>query len=67
MSVTIHKSYERGYADYGWLKTAHSFSFADYFNPLRERFGALRVLNDDIIDGGSGFDTHPHANMEIIT
>jgi quercetin 2,3-dioxygenase len=57
----------RGKADYGWLKTNYSFSFAQYFNPERIHFGALRVLNDDIVAGGAGFDTHPHDNMEIIT
>lgn len=67
MKTDFHPSYERGHANHGWLDTYHSFSFAMYFNPLREQFGALRVLNDDTIDGGSGFDTHPHANMEIIT
>lgn len=67
MEVKIHKSTERGSADYGWLKARYSFSFANYYNPLRERFGVLRVLNDDIVDGGGGFDTHPHNNMEIIT
>lgn len=67
MEVKIHKSSERGSADYGWLKARYSFSFANYYNPLRERFGVLRVLNDDIVDGGGGFDTHPHNNMEIIT
>jgi quercetin 2,3-dioxygenase len=67
MEVKIHKSTERGSADYGWLKARYSFSFANYYNPVRERFGVLRVLNDDIVDGGGGFDTHPHNNMEIIT
>jgi quercetin 2,3-dioxygenase len=57
----------RGKADYGWLKTNYSFSFAQYFNPESIHFGALRVLNDDIVSGGAGFDTHPHDNMEIIT
>lgn len=67
MGIKITKSAERGKADYGWLKTRYSFSFADYFNPVRERFGVLRVLNDDTISGGGGFDMHPHSNMEIIT
>lgn len=64
---TIHKSDTRGFADHGWLKAKHSFSFAGYFNPERIHFGALRVLNDDFIEGGMGFGTHPHDNMEIIT
>ncbi|MFH1121555.1 MAG: pirin family protein [Bacteroidota bacterium] len=67
MIINIHKSTDRGSAEYGWLKARYSFSFANYYDPLRERFGLLRVLNDDIIDGGGGFDTHPHNNMEIIT
>lgn len=63
----IHRADSRGHADYGWLKTNHTFSFSDYYNPNRMNFGALRVLNDDTIEGGRGFDTHPHKNMEIIT
>lgn len=54
-------------ADYGWLKTAYSFSFSNYYDPARMWFGALRVLNDDIISGGMWFPEHPHENMEIIT
>jgi redox-sensitive bicupin YhaK (pirin superfamily) len=57
----------RGFADHGWLKAAHSFSFAQYHNPERMHFGVLRVLNDDLVAGGQGFGKHPHANMEIIT
>ncbi len=57
----------RWQADYGRLKTAYSFSFGDWYNPSRMWFGVLRVLNDDIIDGGNGFPEHPHNNMEIIT
>lgn len=56
-----------GGADHGWLKTKHHFSFADYNNPDRVHFGALRVINDDQIEAGSGFDPHSHKNMEIIT
>lgn len=57
----------RGYANHGWLKTFYSFSFANYYNPQRVQFGALRVLNDDFIAPQSGFGMHPHDNMEIIT
>ena len=67
MKLTVHRAGCRGHADHGWLKTWHSFSFASYYNPDRMHFGALRVLNDDIIDAGMGFGTHPHDNMEIIT
>jgi len=67
MKLTVHRSGCRGHADHGWLKTWHSFSFAGYYNPDRMHFGALRVLNDDIIEAGIGFGTHPHDNMEIIT
>lgn len=67
MKYTLYKAEDRGKADYGWLKANYSFSFANYFNPSAINFGALRVLNDDIIAGGMGFGTHPHNNMEIIT
>jgi redox-sensitive bicupin YhaK (pirin superfamily) len=67
MKLTIHRAGCRGHADHGWLKTWHSFSFASYYNPDRMHFGALRVLNDDIVQAGMGFGTHPHDNMEIIT
>ena len=67
MQYIIHKSNSRVSADYGWLKTNYSFSFAEYMNPDRMGFGALRVLNDDIIAGGKGFGAHPHNNMDIIT
>ena len=68
MSKTIiHKSEDRGFADHGWLKARHSFSFADYYDNDRIRFGLLRVLNDDQIAPGMGFGTHPHNNMEIVT
>ncbi len=67
MQKIIHKAGSRGHANYGWLDTKHSFSFANYYNPERINFGALRVLNDDIIAAGTGFDEHPHDNMEIIT
>jgi redox-sensitive bicupin YhaK (pirin superfamily) len=67
MKTVFHEANSRGYANHGWLKTNHTFSFANYYNPERIHFGALRVLNDDNIDGGMGFGTHPHDNMEIIT
>ena len=63
----IHKAENRGYADHGWLKAKHSFSFANYYNPSQMHFGVLRVLNDDEVAPGKGFGTHPHDNMEIIT
>lgn len=63
----IHKASSRGYADHGWLKTKHTFSFANYYDPERMNFGALRVLNDDHVEGGEGFGLHPHDNMEIIS
>jgi redox-sensitive bicupin YhaK (pirin superfamily) len=67
MKSILHKADTRGGAEHGWLSTKHSFSFADYYNPERMGFGALRVLNDDVIAGGTGFGMHPHNNMEIIT
>lgn len=67
MKTKLFKSKERGYTDFSWLKANYSFSFANYHNPDRERFGALRVLNDDFIEGGAGFGEHPHNNMEIIS
>lgn len=67
MKLEVHRSEERGKAEHGWLHTRFSFSFADYHNPERMNFGALRVLNDDIIDAGSGFPTHPHDKFEIET
>lgn len=66
-NIMVFRSQSRGQADYGWLKTKYSFSFANYYNKERMHFGALRVINDDIIAGGMGFDLHPHDNMEIIT
>jgi hypothetical protein len=67
MKTVLHKADTRGKADHGWLKTNFSFSFSGYYNPERIHFGALRVLNDDFVAGGMGFDMHPHENMEIIT
>lgn len=67
MNSIIYRSEERGKANYGWLDTKYSFSFARYFDPDKMGFGLLRVLNDDIVLPDSGFGTHPHDNMEIIT
>lgn len=67
MKKIIHKANDRGIQDHGWLKVAHSFSFAQYHDPRKMHFGLLRVLNDDIIAPGMGFGTHGHDNMEIVT
>ena len=68
MAKTIfHAADKRGHADHGWLNAHHSFSFANWYDPNKVHFGALRVLNDDIVAGGEGFGRHPHDNMEIIT
>ncbi len=65
--LTFFRENDRGKADYGWLQAKYSFSFSNYYHPKKVNFGALRVLNDDIIKGGMGFGTHPHNNMEIIS
>lgn len=65
--MITHTSESRGIANHGWLKSRHTFSFADYYNPERMGFGALRVINDDSVDAGMGFGTHPHRDMEIIS
>jgi len=67
MITKIHKAATRGYADHGWLKAKHTFSFASYYDESRIHFGLLRVLNDDIVEPAMGFGTHPHDNMEIVT
>lgn len=66
-NTVLHKADTRGNANHGWLQSYHSFSFAGYYNPQRMHFGVLRVLNDDTVQGGMGFSTHPHDNMEIIS
>lgn len=66
-NTVLHQATTRGHANHSWLDSHHTFSFANYYNPERMHFGALRVLNDDIVAGGRGFGTHPHDNMEIIS
>lgn len=65
--ISIRKADERGLADFGWLKSRHSFSFGQYYDPLHMGYGPLRVINDDRVAPGGGFGMHPHRDMEIIT
>lgn len=67
MKTILHTADRRGHVSFGWLDSHHSFSFGNYYDPEKVHFGMLRVLNDDIITGGSGFGTHPHDNMEIVS
>jgi redox-sensitive bicupin YhaK (pirin superfamily) len=67
MKTIVHRAEDRGKANFGWLDTRYSFSFSRYYDPDKMGFGLLRVLNDDIVREGTGFGTHPHDNMEIIT
>lgn len=67
METKIQRADERGFADHGWLRANHSFSFANWYDPAKMHFGAIRVFNDDLIAGGKGFGAHPHDNMEIVT
>jgi len=67
MKTILHTSASRGHSNHGWLDSHHTFSFANYYDPERVHFGALRVLNDDRVAAGEGFGTHPHDNMEIVS
>jgi len=67
MKTIFYPASERGHVNFGWLDSYHSFSFGNWHDPEKVHFGALRVLNDDTVEGGKGFDTHPHDNMEIVS
>ncbi len=67
MKIILQKVENRGYAIHGWLDSYHSFSFANYYDPAKVHFGAIRVFNDDTVKPGFGFPSHPHENMEIVS